>query len=205
MILKSHDVFPTPILTGSNALTKEQITDIIEFINNLPNEYFGQHILFGDKSDTTFWRAKDILGMIEDKIESCKDIKKDLQRALESYVLNYGIAPCEISHSWVVKHKRGARTEKHLHTPPAVVAGVLYIQKGFGGETVLCSPNPYIDLIPKKSEHYTSITKYTISISKIPANDGDFILFPALLHHESLEHKHDEDRIIIAFNCDLKG
>jgi len=212
MILKSHDIFPTPILTGSNALTKEQLDDIIEFVENLPNEHLGQHILFGseDKAKTTFWKTKDILSVIEDKIDSCKNIKKDLQRALESYVLNYGIRPCQISHSWAVKQKRGARTAKHLHAMPAAVSGVLYIRKGFGGETVLSSPNPYIDLIPRKDEHshisnITTITKYTISISKIPANDGDFILFPALLHHESLEHNHDDDRIVIAFNCELKN
>lgn len=210
MILKSHDIFPTPILTGAGLLTKEQVNDIINFVENLSDEHLGQHILFGSENEakTTFWKTKDILGLIENQIDSCKDLKKNLQRALESYVLNYGIRQCHIYHSWMVKQKRGARTEKHLHASPAVVAGVLYIRKGFGGETVLCNPNPYIDLIPKKSEFdqmqkITSITKYTVSASKISANDGDFILFPALLHHESLEHKHDDDRIIIAFNCRL--
>jgi len=217
MKLKSHDLFSIPVFTGQ-ALTKEQIDDIIEFAENFPKLQNNYHGLFGspDNAETTFWDKEDVLYMIESQIPSCINIKKDLQRALDSYVLHYGIRKCVLGRSWIVKQKRGAKTQKHIHAHPAAVSGVLYIRKGNKGETILHNPNPFVDLIPRQGvnqgrdssfharcSEIMSFTKYTIPVVKIPANDGDLILFPPLIHHESSEHNDDKDRIIIAFNCEV--
>jgi hypothetical protein len=217
MKLKSHDLFSIPVFTGQ-ALTKEQIDDIIEFVENLSESQKYHHGLFGspDNAETTFWNKENALDMIEAQIPSCVNIKKDLQRAVDSYVLYYGIPGCVFGRSWITKQKRGAKTQKHIHAHPAVVSGVLYIKKGNGGETILHNPNPFIDLLPRKSRNQgrdssyfarykevLALTKYTIPAVKIPANDGDLILFPPLIYHESSEHKDDEDRIILAFNCEV--
>ena len=79
MKLKSHDLFSIPVFTGQ-ALTKEQIDDIIEFVENLSESQKYHHGLFGspDNAETTFWNKENALDMIEAQIPSCVNIKKDL-------------------------------------------------------------------------------------------------------------------------------
>ena len=212
MKTQAVDLFPIPFFRGIDALSKEQIFDIIKLLESIPNNFFGYHGAFGEKenSKSTFYTNSDILRYIDNNIPSCKGLLESIQRVIDSYCLHFGIEECVIGNSWINVQKKGAKTAKHMHGRVAILAATIYVRKcGTNGDTYFSTPNPFSELIPRRLNPLTNtnnvnMTKYTLETQKINCNDGDMLIFPAWIRHESMIHNEDEDRIILAFNCILK-
>jgi len=205
MKIQSIDLFPTPFFRGIDALSKEQLSDIIKFLESLPDNYFGYHRAFGDpdNSKSTFWTQNNVIEYFDENIPSCKGLKQSIQRVVDSYCRHFGIEEVVICNSWINVQEKGAKTFKHLHGRVAILAASIYIRKsGDDGDTYFSTPNPFSQMIPRDFSSPT--TKYTTDPQKINCNDGDMLLFPAWVQHESKVHNGDDTRIILAFNCRLK-
>ena len=203
MKTQSIDLFPIPFFRGIDALSKEQLSDIIKFIETSPDHYFKYHPAFGDpeNSKSSFLSQPDVLTYFDENIPSCKGLKQSIQRVVDSYCRHFGIEEVVICNSWVNVQSKGAETTRHLHGRVAILAATIYIRKC--DDTYFYTPSPFSQMIPRDFSRPT--TKYTTDPQKINCNDGDMLLFPAWVSHASKPHMGDEDRIVLSFNCSLKN
>jgi uncharacterized protein (TIGR02466 family) len=103
----------------------------------------------------------------------------------------------EIKNSWINIAEKGIFHDYHVH-PQYTISGVYYfrVSADQGG---IQFRNPNIML---ENCHFPEGPRSPQSIEVIPT-DGDIILFPAWLAHNTVKNITDEDRVSVAFNLDL--
>lgn len=111
---------------------------------------------------------------------------------------NRGKYEIKLKNSWMNIQTKGKSHEWHCH-PGYTIAGVYYMRVSEDqGGIQFQNPNPIMQWC-----HFPEGPKSSQSIEFIP-RDGDIILFPAWLMHNTMPNTTDEDRISVAFNIDLE-
>lgn len=102
-----------------------------------------------------------------------------------------------LRNSWMNIQSKYKSHEWHCH-PGYTIAGVYYMRVSADqGGIQFKNPNVMMQWC-----HFPEGARTPQSIEIIP-NDGDIILFPAWLTHNTLPNTTDEDRISVAFNIDI--
>lgn len=110
---------------------------------------------------------------------------------------NQGKYTIRLRNSWMNIQGKGKAHEWHCH-PGYTIAGVYYMRVSADqGGIQFQNPNPIMQWC-----HFPEGPRSSQSLEFIP-NDGDIILFPAWLMHNTMDNTTDEDRISVAFNIDL--
>lgn len=191
------DLFPTPILKISNVISELQKNDILQFIHNEKQVLFGTNgLVMSDGGISTYPIDDMILDTIQNKINSCSNLKNIIQGHIESYCKHVGINIKKIDNSWISIQRIGSKLNKHIHGRSAV-SGVFYIKKINGQQnTFFYSPNPFVDFLDKQKMS----TKYTEQRIAVPCDVGDMLLFPSWLSHDNDVVESNDERIILSFN-----
>ena len=110
----------------------------------------------------------------------------------------YGKYEIVLRNSWMNIQSKKQAHEWHCH-PGYTIAGVYYMRVSADqGGIQFQNPN-----IMMQNCWFPENPRASQSIEIIP-DDGDIILFPAWLMHNTMENTTDEDRISVAFNIDIK-
>lgn len=103
-----------------------------------------------------------------------------------------------LRNSWMNIQSKRQSHEWHCH-PGYTIAGVYYMRVSADqGGIQFQNPN-----IMMQSCWFPENPRASQSIEIIP-DDGDIILFPAWLMHNTMQNTTDEDRISVAFNIDIR-
>tara|TARA_B100000085_G_scaffold252447_1_gene250202 strand:+ start:373 stop:1125 length:753 start_codon:yes stop_codon:yes gene_type:complete len=103
-----------------------------------------------------------------------------------------------LRNSWINIQSKRQSHEWHCH-PGYTIAGVYYMRVSADqGGIQFQNPN-----IMMQNCWFPENPRASQSIEIIP-DDGDIILFPAWLMHNTMQNTTDEDRISVAFNIDIR-
>jgi len=103
-----------------------------------------------------------------------------------------------LRNSWMNIQSKGTSHEWHCH-PGYTIAGVYYMRVNADqGGIQFQNPN-----IMMQNCWFPESSRSSQSIELIP-DDGDIVLFPAWLMHNTMKNTTDEDRISVAFNIDIR-
>lgn len=110
--------------------------------------------------------------------------------------------------SWVCRHRRGDRSQQHLHSN-SMFSGILYLQcDEDSGDIEFSIPH----IIPTYTSSTLNLQHHVVENNVLNSRTwrktpepGDLFLFPSHLSHEAFPSESDIDRYCIAFNYVLTG
>jgi uncharacterized protein (TIGR02466 family) len=124
-----------------------------------------------------------------------------LQHHLEIYwaELGYKGYP-KIIETWANKYPTGSFIDRHNHSPVPIT--VSFYLKKVNNSGNLCFINPLDTLL--KHQPFTELTDrnnyHKLFNYEVDVNEGDVVMFPGWLNHETLVNNNADDRIIIGSN-----
>ena len=210
-------LFPTPIyidsaLVSNYDLVQQEVKNCLIKIleSNDLNEVSWIHEEAARVRETkrheehSYLITDDLIGKFE-----LVELKKRILQSVENYInstkwgrlhthngetVEYKIV---LRNSWMNIQSKNKSHEWHCH-PGYTIAGVYYMRVSADqGGIQFQNPN-----IMMQWCHFPEGPRSSQSIEIIP-KDGDIVLFPAWLMHNTMPNTTDEDRISVAFNIDL--
>ena len=124
------------------------------------------------------------------------ELRAQINLALDEYTERAGMAPVEIIGSWYNTLAQGEQILRHRH-PGCAVSGAVYIQLPEDAHCDLefWDPNNGLRMLEQPSRERRL---------KAQAQQGDLILWPSWLEHETRKNMSTEARISISFNANYK-
>ena len=135
-----------------------------------------------------------------------QDIRATIESAIKKYqteTLGITKQTFVITDSWSAMSNPGGSQYVHNH-PNSILSGVMYVHTS--EDSALCFSTEL--QIFKKFNFWFDIDPtniYNTTNWKVPVKRGDIIIFPSWLDHYVDTHLGDQDRVVIAFNCFVKG
>lgn len=178
---QTADIFPIPISGYQLHTISENINAVVSHIDNQKTVDAGE---FG-----YFTVDQNIL-----EHELFKEIKIEIYNCLEDYTnsLDHDISGIKIVSSWANKLEQKAHIQPHSHSN-SYVCGVIHLNTG--GDLMFRKPD-IADMFTLVSEYKQKDDLFF----KIPAKEGQLVLFPSKLIHSVLSHNNHFARYSIAFN-----
>ena len=144
------------------------------------------------------------------KLKYFSRIKKECEKHLKYYTKEILCIKQDfyITNSWITKKslKSGYKTHhKHSH-PNSIFSGVFYLDVEDGNDQKLFfSGKPgFLDTF-NFDYHYSDFNMFNSRTYWLPVNVGTCIIFPAHVTHWVEEIKTEGERIVMGFNCFVKG
>jgi len=132
-------------------------------------------------------------------------IKPALYKIFKESICNVIEGNLNIVNYWININGKGAYNRIHNH-PQANFSGVYFVQCPKNcGHIVFNNPHTFtaFDEMSSYKEDFTN-QGYQHKAISIEPRVGLLLMFPAYLMHGVAENKSDEDRISIAFNCNVR-
>jgi uncharacterized protein (TIGR02466 family) len=130
------------------------------------------------------------------------NIKKQVIHNIYNF-LNYQLNFNEefiIQNSWIIRHKKGDFSPKHMHTN-CLFSGVVYLQVSDNSGDIIFTDGNSSSLYP--NEISLEVSKYNLYNARswtIKPKSNDILIFPSHLNHEVTINNSDIDRYVLAFN-----
>jgi uncharacterized protein (TIGR02466 family) len=194
MIKVKHELFPTLVVSYKNFINDKQKSDITDYLNHID---FIHHSSLNGNAISSFSTKQNILTIIEENVDSCKQIKNQLNDVISGYANELGFNYDCITNSWVNIQYKGSDLIEHTH-PLSSISGALYLETDeLSSALYFHNPNNYFEYSNIK-EH----THYSYHWIKFQPEIGELFLFPSWLKHGSnTEINNTERRIVLSFNA----
>lgn len=182
-------LFPQTTIVGSIDIDHDQIVSDLQ-TKFLDTKYYNEQDLFY-KTDPYLHREKNYKDLSDNVLKLVSEIC--------SKVLYYEDVSAEISLMWGIGTPKTRNIHRHFH-PNSIFSGVYYPQNIEYSEIRFYSPHKPT-ILPKiiSKNIYSSI-----SMSYAPSQ-GDIIIFPSQLEHDTAINSTDDLRFSVAFNIFLRG
>jgi len=173
-----------PILIGKTALTfdSEAVTVALQKTTPVP------HL---ELATTSYGTLQNCLDQPE-----LTELRTQIESALEEYCERAGLAPVDIIGSWYNTLAQGEQILRHRH-PNSAVSGAVYVVMPLDCECDLefWDPNNGLRMHEQPPRERRL---------KAQAQQGDLILWPSWLEHETRKNMSMTNRISISFNANFK-
>jgi uncharacterized protein (TIGR02466 family) len=140
------------------------------------------------------------------KLNYFSRIKKECEKHLKTYTKEVlGIKQdFYITNSWITrKSLRSGYKQHHIHVHPnSIFSGAFYLKVEDGIDRKLWFQSPHLNSF---EYHYRDINVLNAASWWMPVNVGTCIIFPSQTPHYVEEIETDGERIVLAFNCFVKG
>ena len=203
--LKQKDIYPfckDPIDMVHVSTVKDHLSNSEEFLSSLIDEMNGTNASWEPNENTTkggFQTDPTLFSQSSANLQILENIfKKELLAFKRKFKENKSVLidswPDEIKlAAWYVRLLQGGHQDSHIH-PSGWVSGVFYLKT-----------------IPNPVDHEGAIRfglhgyNYPVTDKEIPnilyqPSDGDLVLFPSSLFHETVPVRKDLERCVIAFD-----
>ncbi|MDA9900528.1 tetratricopeptide repeat protein [Planktomarina temperata] len=203
--LKQKDIYPfckDPIDMVHVSTVKDHLSNSEEFLSSLIDEMNGTNASWEPNENTTkggFQTDPTLFSQSSANLQILENIfKKELLAFKRKFKENKSVLidswPDEIKlAAWYVRLLQGGHQDSHIH-PSGWVSGVFYLKT-----------------IPNPVDHEGAIRfglhgyNYPVTDKELPnilyqPSDGDLVLFPSSLFHETVPVRKDLERCVIAFD-----
>jgi uncharacterized protein (TIGR02466 family) len=203
--LKQKDIYPfckDPIDMVHMSTIKDHLSNSEEFLSSLIDEMNGSNASWEPNENTTkggFQTDPTLFSQSSPNLQILENIfKKELLAFKRKFKENKSVLidswPDEIKlAAWYVRLLQGGHQDSHIH-PSGWVSGVFYLKT-----------------IPNPVDHDGAIKfglhgyNYPVTDKELPnilyqPSDGDLVLFPSSLFHETVPVRKDLERCVIAFD-----
>ena len=203
--LKQKDIYPfckDPIDMVHMSTIKDHLSNSEEFLSSLIDEMNGSNASWEPNENTTkggFQTDPTLFSQSSPNLQILENIfKKELLAFKRKFKENKSVLidswPDEIKlAAWYVRLLQGGHQDSHIH-PSGWVSGVFYLKT-----------------IPNPVDHEGAIKfglhgyNYPVTDKELPnilyqPSDGDLVLFPSSLFHETVPVRKDLERCVIAFD-----
>ena len=194
--IKDFSIFPTLINYVENFLTEKQCISIIEFART--KKYKPHGALTGD-AVSNHGLDDTILTNIQKHVKDCADIENELYTIINGYSHKAGLAPVQLTNSWINFQKKGSSLLPHKH-PGNSISGVIYLNVDEQSSSIaFTNPNPFVGFSSRKGE-----SEYNAEYTAMKPKTGSCIIFPSWLSHSSGNTiNQSEERIALSFNASI--
>ena len=144
------------------------------------------------------------------KLNYFSRIKKECEKHLKYYTKEILCIKQDfyITNSWITKKslKSGYKTHHQHNHPNSIFSGVFYLDVEDGNDQKLFfSGKPgFLDAFDF-DYHYSNYNMFNFQTYWLPVNVGTCIIFPSHVTHWVEEIKTEGKRIVMGFNCFVKG
>ena len=144
------------------------------------------------------------------KLNYLSRITKECEKHLKCYTKNILCIKQDfyITTSWITKKSlTSGYTKHHKHSHPnSIFSGVLYLDVEDGNDQKLFFTGKpgFLDTF-NFDYHYSDFNMFNSRTYWLPVNVGTCIIFPAHVTHWVEEIKTEGERIVMGFNCFVKG
>lgn len=187
-------LFSTPLYVSQvNLLAKE-----IDFIIN-------ENYLRVELNNGYMSKNKNIL-----KNKNLKNLNKQIMEHLKFYKEEiFSIANninIFIKNSWLMKHIKGDKSEKHFHEN-SLISGIVYIKTPKESGNIMFHKKSSIinDISPLIKLNFNEYNLFNSGGWNLDVKENMIVLFPSYLDHSTEINKSNEERYCLSFDTFLKG
>jgi uncharacterized protein (TIGR02466 family) len=187
-------LFPTPLYVSQiNLLTNE-----IDFIKNTNYLRVPANNGFMSK-DNNILKNKNLKNLNKQIIEHLKFYKEEIF----SIANNINVF---IKHSWLMKHVKGDKSQKHFHEN-SLISGIVYVKTPEkSGNIIFHKKNSVInDVSPLIQLNFNEFNLFNSGAWNLDIEENMIILFPSYLDHSTEVNDSDDERYCLSFDTFLKG
>jgi len=134
----------------------------------------------------------------------------EISAIIHAHICKYQLEICGmemqnfyITDSWIARTPPGGKHIVHNH-PNSILSGTFYLSVPNNSALVFYSEVEMFKNF-KFWFDYSKETDYNRTAYRIPVQNSDIIIFPSWLNHGVEVNQSTEDRIVIGFNCFVKG
>ena len=183
--MEVHNLFPTCVM-GFDFTSYPNISHLIEFISNAPSE----DSLIIDYGSSSYNPHCNFLSH-----PTLKNLKTNIQKAVDSYSKHTGIQSLKIDNSWFNIMENKGKTHRHNHRGSVITGAYYPLLKEGTCNLIFHSP---LHLISNSFDLKT-LTNYNTPKTTFSLKPGYLYLFPSWLEHET-EVNIGDKRIVVSFN-----
>lgn len=134
----------------------------------------------------------------------------EISAIIHAHISKYQLEVCGmeqqdfyITDSWIAKTAPGGKHIIHNH-PNSIISGTFYINVPKDSALLFYSEVEMFKNF-KFWFDYNKATEYNRTEWRVPVTPSDIVLFPSWLNHGVETNNSSEERIVIGFNCFVKG
>lgn len=193
-MFKTEGIFSTPISKKENVfnLKKEDIDLISDFTIGYQN------------GDNGSFLSKDYKILENENFKQIKNIVLNEIKLYEKEVLGFKSNELFLTNSWLSKTNKQGSHPIHHH-PNSFIAGVCYLNVPSNNEKIYFHDRSSLF---RKFDFYVKekvSNSYNEDLFWFEVKTGDMIFFPSWLNHSVKTNLDDDFRLVLAFNCFIKG
>ncbi len=196
LTIMSNEIIP--LFSSPVYKTKVDVSSISEF--------FLKTIEYEPYPDQTGYTSKDVHILMS---QPFAELKKIIDHHMNMYCFELlKLANCRIRHtqSWVNLHKPGNYSPKHYHSNSCFSGGVYFKVPEKSGGLIFCASHTAPTYTTGTIKPLTSEGNlFNADRWGFEVEEGDLILWPSHLMHQTDFNESKEDRMMVAFNYFIDG
>jgi uncharacterized protein (TIGR02466 family) len=111
-----------------------------------------------------------------------------------------------IKHSWLMKHIKGDKSQKHFHEN-SLISGIVYVKTPEkSGNIIFHKKNSVInDVSPLIQLNFNEFNLFNSGAWNLDVEENMIVLFPSYLDHSTEVNESNDERYCLSFDTFLKG
>ncbi len=203
MQIDNLSLFPTLVQVVKDFLTHQQCNDILQLVLNGEEKMPPHEIFFGAAVSSHISKGRvSLLDNLAESVDSCVDVKINLQNQIDNFCKEAGIPKSVFSNSWANIQKPNSILKEHTHAGSSV-SGVIFLKSDEKSNKLFFhNPNQIIGMVNNKN----SAVPYMWDWYSIEPVVGTLVIFPGWLKHGSnYTMNGPTKRVVLGFNAVLNN